>query len=159
MRSGQGWFDPTRSLPSRKSTVFPRLRRLPKGLRFSWSPLPPGSYTLWGPFCSVLQGPGYPFPRCPPRAAYTEICMRTVDSAGDLIVRGIVQDELPHISAHKSNTRTRRSLSAAVSFWKCVCSPSWWLSSLSSFPIPPPHHLLPQTMPQGLQILLLPFFK
>lgn len=98
-----------------------------------------------------------PLPGCPPGAICTEICTRTVDSSGDLVVRGIVQKELPHINAHKSNPHAGLSLFTDVSFWKCAWSPPWCFSSLSSFPIPPPHHLLPQTMLQGLQILLLSF--
>lgn len=128
-------------------------------LRSSWCSLPLGTYTLWGPFCYVLRGPGYPLPRCPLRAICTELCTRTVDPSGDLVVRGIVQKGLPHINAHESNLHAGHSLFTEVSFWKCVWSPSWCLWSVSSFPIPPPHHLLPQTMPWGFQILLLSFFK
>lgn len=161
MRSGQGWFDPTHSFLSRKSSLPPTLVTSQRALvlRSSQCSLPLGTYTLWGPFCSVLHRPGYPLPGCPPRAICTEICTRTVDSSGDLVVRGIVQKELPHINAHKSNPHAGLSLFTDVSFWKCAWSPPWCLSSLPSFPIPPPHHLLPQTMPQGLQILLLSFFK
>ena len=34
-------------------------------LRSSRCSLPLGTYTLCGPFCYVLRGPGYPLPRCP----------------------------------------------------------------------------------------------
>lgn len=95
----------------------------------------------------------------PPDVICTELCMRTVDPSGGLVVRGIVQKGLPHINAHESNLHAGHSLFTEVSFWKCVWSPPWCLWSVSSFPIPPPHHLLPQSMPQGLQILLLSSFK
>lgn len=65
----------------------------PHGVLFLWALHPLGSLLL----CS--RGPGYPLPRCPLRAICAELCTRTVDTSGDLVVRGIVQKGLPHINA------------------------------------------------------------
>lgn len=153
--SRQGWFDPTHSFPSRRSTALPKTlvtSQRAQVLRFSSSSpasgyLPPlGSLLSWTQMWNSTL-----FLDFPPKP----LIWHMHEDSG-LLWRSFCRKRGGEgfASHHKNNMNTRHSLFLEVSFWECAWSLSWWLSSCSSFPIPPPHHLPLQTVPQELQILL-----